>query len=279
MSNISELMDKLVSKDMGIKVEGNSVFIYKNRRPMDELILTVNNSETNDMDVRINGQFKLNEFKWMLGLIDELRFMFKSPVKESKDVEKASRKSEKKTSTLQDKLEIEDEKGGMDYDPDIKRINDHKQWTRSDDEFLKNNYHKKSVGVMARRLGRTRSSIINRMSKLNLKRNGKVDNGLSRSGKNWNSEEIEFLKDNYSNVLLEELSKVLKRTEDSIKAKAYELGISQFTSKRWTDKEIQFLKDNYGSMTAVELGRALGRTERAISQKLSIEGIYKNTRK
>ena len=279
MSNISELMDKLVSKDMGIRLEGNLISLYKYKKPMNELIMKVNDSKTNDMDIQINGQFKLNEVKWMLGLIDELRFMFKSPVKETKDIEKTNRKSEEKTIILQDKLKLKDEKSGMDFDPDVKKINDYKQWTRSDDEFLKNNHHKKSVEVMARRLGRTRSSIINRMSKLNLKRNRKVDNGLSRSGKNWNSEEIEFLKDNYSDVLLGELSKVLKRTEGSIKTKAYELGISQFTSKRWTDKEIQFLKDNYGSMTAAELGRVLGRTERAISQKLSIEGIYKNTKK
>lgn len=86
--------------------------------------------------------------------------------------------------------------------------------------FIKNNYQKLSAKQIADSLNRPLSSIQDKISTLNLKKE-------KCSNAKWDEDEIEFLKNNYESKSYDEMSKYLNRTEKSIKIKAHKLGLKK----------------------------------------------------
>jgi DNA-binding transcriptional regulator WhiA len=69
------------------------------------------------------------------------------------------------------------------------------------------------------------------------------------------------------------LSKILGRTEGSIRAKCFELNL--FKNDPWTDDEINFVKDYYMEMKTSDISKILNRTNSAIELKASRLGLKK----
>ncbi len=91
----------------------------------------------------------------------------------------------------------------------------------------------------------------------------------------WTEKEIEFLKDHYYALSIDELSKKLNREGTAIKTKACKLKITN--SNEWSSEEINFLINNYQTKTNKELSELLqGRTKTAIDLKLNKLGLNKS---
>lgn len=86
--------------------------------------------------------------------------------------------------------------------------------------FIKNNYQKLSAKQIADILDRPLSSIQDKISTLNLRKE-------NCSNARWSENEIEFLKNNYETKSYDEMCKHLNRTEKSIKIKAHKLGLKK----------------------------------------------------
>lgn len=90
----------------------------------------------------------------------------------------------------------------------------------------------------------------------------------------WNENEIDFLKNNYYSLSLDEISEKLKRDKSAIKTKACKLKITN--KNEWSNAEIEYLKNNYQTKTYRELSNELeGRTKTAIDLKISKLGLTK----
>ena len=91
----------------------------------------------------------------------------------------------------------------------------------------------------------------------------------------WTEKEIEYLKENYYSISLEEMSSFLNREPSAIKTKACKLKITN--NSEWTDEEIEYLKNNYQTKTYKELSKELkGRTKSAIDLKINRLGLSKS---
>ena len=98
----------------------------------------------------------------------------------------------------------------------------------------------------------------------------------------WTDKEIIVLKNNYSNIPIFEMLKLLPdRTISSIRSKAKELKIKSlyYSSRVYTKDEEDFIRKNYLSLTNKELADQLhgNRTETAISQRLCILNLHRPT--
>lgn len=92
--------------------------------------------------------------------------------------------------------------------------------------------------------------------------------------KQWTETDINFLKQNYGLLSLNEISEKLNTTTSSVKRKAQREGI--MSPRCWTEQEIQYLKDNYKTKTYKELSQALNRTKTAIDLKINRLGLKKS---
>ncbi|WP_142335714.1 LAGLIDADG family homing endonuclease [Bacillus cereus] len=99
--------------------------------------------------------------------------------------------------------------------------------------------------------------------------------GLSREIKKsqWSEEEVALLKRFYRTLKVEEISKKLNRTHDSITGKAKQLNLKGFVENAWTEDELKFLRNNFGTMTKEEIAKSLGRTENAVQLKANRIGL------
>lgn len=93
--------------------------------------------------------------------------------------------------------------------------------------------------------------------------------------KNYTSEDLEYIKNNYFNMSVSELSKQLNKSENSIYNAIRKLGLKKQVHNKWTKEEIDFLKDNFQRMTHLEMGKILKKTEYAICAKCSDLNLYK----
>lgn len=95
----------------------------------------------------------------------------------------------------------------------------------------------------------------------------------------WNEEELQFLRENYGVLSLEEIAKKLNRTVSSIMHKAKRNGIKSVckSEQRWTDEQVQYLIDNYKLKTNKELAKILHKTKVAVDIKANNLGL-KNTK-
>ena len=119
-------------------------------------------------------------------------------------------------------------------------------WTVEEDEFLKSNYKKLTAGEMAEKLGLRIPQILNRINKLNLKKQ-----------KMWSKEDEEILKENFNVLPIEKLNEILsvKRKDTSIRKKAMELGViaPQQDRAKWSEEDIALLKKMFAIKTNEEL--------------------------
>ncbi len=78
----------------------------------------------------------------------------------------------------------------------------------------------------------------------------------------WKKEEIEWLKENYGKVNIQECVEILNRSKHGIQVKACRLGLRDYT-KNWKDKDIEILKENY-KKGVLYCSKLLGKTKSSI---------------
>lgn len=100
----------------------------------------------------------------------------------------------------------------------------------------------------------------------------------------WTEEEIEILKKEYAKIdgkkvtnILERLSKRLNRSKNSIRNKAYYLGITN-TQDNYTEEQIDFLKNNINNMTYEDLAFVLKKNGKNVCRKCKELGLKKNSK-
>jgi len=80
----------------------------------------------------------------------------------------------------------------------------------------------------------------------------------------WLPEEVEFLENNYEEMLYKDIGNILKRSYKSVSRKAEELGLKKKENRLWDSFEEQYLIDNYNEMPVVKIAKNLNRTYNAI---------------
>lgn len=89
------------------------------------------------------------------------------------------------------------------------------RWTEREYEFLRDNYARMSDGELAKRLSRSKASII---------RTAKIL-GLRRPAKQWSEEELQYVRDNYLYMDYSEIAAKLGRTRESVQRKISKMGL------------------------------------------------------
>lgn len=98
--------------------------------------------------------------------------------------------------------------------------------------------------------------------------------GLSKQQhKKWTDEEINYIKENFTQIYAKDIAKHLGRTYVSVLAKIDDLGMKR--EKTWKKDEEKYLEDNFCDMTHKEIGDVLGRTEQAVRAKCFDMDLYK----
>lgn len=88
--------------------------------------------------------------------------------------------------------------------------------------------------------------------------------------KSWTGEELNQLKEMFDEGYTDrEISKVLGRTEKTVRKKRWISGLGKGSRFFWEQKEIDYIKANYMDKTDREIGEVLGRTEEAVLKKRS----------
>ncbi|MCT4665661.1 MAG: hypothetical protein N4A45_10545 [Flavobacteriales bacterium] len=91
--------------------------------------------------------------------------------------------------------------------------------------------------------------------------------------KEWSEVEINYLRENYGETPFSELKKEFDRSDNSIRLKAKELGLTKRKNQAWTKEELEFLKSD---MPISEIARRTGRTYSAVNKKRNL--IKKRTK-
>ncbi len=134
-----------------------------------------------------------------------------------------------------------------------------KIWIKKEDKFLVDNYRVMPNKEIAQHLDRSRSSIVQRASRL----------GIAR--KFWSEKDNEFLIDNYRIMPIEEITQHLSRSKKSITSQAYKLGITD--GYFWGEKEKKFVVDNYGVIPTKEIAQNLGRSRDSVYYQAITLGV------
>lgn len=284
MMNIFELIDMLNTNgeytDMGIKIENNHIVLYKKNTEGSKFILTVD--DDGELNINVEGQFIPSDLIAMTDLVTVWKNKGFLTKQEERHTVLENKDEDEEPASNKDVI-IEEEVSKEKYKP----IYNYKQWTKIEDDFIKTNYDKMSTEEIARRLGRTESSIGNRIHRLKL--SGRRHYGRKtwtkedmekptsnkkekpiHSNKQWTKAEDDFLKTNYDKIPNKEIAQRLGRTEASIKQRSAIFKLSgKIYDKRkpWTKEDINYLKENYDKMTNKEIAKVLKRSENSVSSK------------
>ena len=76
-------------------------------------------------------------------------------------------------------------------------------------------------------------------------------------GQDWTNEELEKLREHYGKMINKELQEkyLPNRTENAIRRKASELGITLAQKSAWTEEELEILREYYGKISNERLQR------------------------
>lgn len=94
------------------------------------------------------------------------------------------------------------------------------------------------------------------------------------TNKRYTQEELEYIKNNFKNMTCKEIGEALGRTEQSVRAKCFDLNLHKKEAP-WTDDEIDFIKQNYMEMKTSDICRVLQRSKSAVELKASRLGLKK----
>lgn len=94
--------------------------------------------------------------------------------------------------------------------------------------------------------------------------------------RNYSSEDLDYIKDNYAIQTVKQIAEYLGKTESSIYNAIRKLGLAKQKHKSWSVEENDFLKENYLAMTNTELAKKLNRTFNSVSAQMDRLGLVRN---
>ena len=81
----------------------------------------------------------------------------------------------------------------------------------------------------------------------------------------WTKEQEQYLLDNYKTKMYCEISKEIGKTEGSIRAKCFDLGLVK--NSGWSEEDLDYIKENYQRLSINEMAKVLNRTPNAVKLK------------
>lgn len=94
--------------------------------------------------------------------------------------------------------------------------------------------------------------------------------------KNYTQEELNYIKENYDDMTVQELATNLNKTNGSISNAIRKMGLMKQPHKLWTEEEIQYLKDNYINKTSEEIAGYLNRSVHSINAERNRLGLIRH---
>lgn len=94
--------------------------------------------------------------------------------------------------------------------------------------------------------------------------------------KNYTNEELNYIKDNYNNKTIKEISQEINKSFNSVCNAIRKLGLKKQIHNEWTEEEINFLKVNYVSMTSEEISSYVNHSVDAINSMRDRLNLVRN---
>lgn len=153
-------------------------------------------------------------------------------------------------------------------------------WTDKEIEILEEKYPNSLNREIADELKRTRSSIENKANRLGLKKEdmSKLLEKRSKS-RRWTDEELNYLKENYSEKTLEEIGNVLSRTREAVRSKKRKLDLK---GKEISKNRIELSKEEQIWIAALlDCDGSIGiwKSERGEKIRYRVYIVFTNTNK
>ncbi len=146
-----------------------------------------------------------------------------------------------------------------------------KRWTIQEENYLRSSWTHTDINILMFNLGRSKKSIVNKVSKLGLSLNDNIY--YTTMKKPWTKEEDRILKDYYNVVAVQDIHVILShRSIKTITERARCLGLTAQV-KNWTKEEVEYLLDKWGKMTIANISKKLNRSENAILLKAHKLGL------
>lgn len=156
------------------------------------------------------------------------------------------------------------------------------RWTQTEIRELKRLYPMSHNKDLAKIFGRTRVSILRKAKKLGIKKDwgGGYRVGPPPQNENlWSREEVETLKNMFSNSSSRKIAEKLGRSYFAVQSKIRKLGLYQtlkasgqkrnFLENCWTAEEIALLKEFYPLKSRVQIAEQLGRSPDGVARMAS----------
>jgi len=125
---------------------------------------------------------------------------------------------------------------------------------------MKKYYPIKGPTYVARKLGKTFSSVLAKAMRMGLRR---------KDFRKWSEWEIRYLKRNYRKKTARSIARTLKRSMDAIHIKAKHLHLIQPPAPAWTEEEKKLLIELFPNpnYSIAEIAQRLGRPEKGITKQ------------
>lgn len=144
-----------------------------------------------------------------------------------------------------------------------------KFWTDQENLFLKKYYPTKGCNYVANKLGKKRSSVYTKASKLG------INVVINTSPNAYLPREIIFIKKYYPLKGSHYVAKMLGRSPAAIRRKARELRVERQNLIEWSAEEIEYLKKWYYKKRPSEIARRLKRSTAAVLVRARMLGLFK----
>lgn len=149
-----------------------------------------------------------------------------------------------------------------------------RRWTEWEDLYLQKNWPDKSDEEIAKDLGRSLGSVLNRRYQI----------GITVNPEDWSAEEDTYILEHWNDQTDVEMAAALKRTPHAIYKRGVSLGLIKRKSavkghRTWKAEEISYLSDNWGMVSVKSICKKLNRTEAAVlskCQKLGLGAFLQN---
>lgn len=143
-------------------------------------------------------------------------------------------------------------------------------WKPEDEDYLRENYPGMSIKELAQTLGRTESSINNKVKNLGL---------TNRTYNWWTERETEYIKQNYHTMDTRTIAETLGRSREAVRLKANHLGLVSVNYKRpWTDNDTEtLLKLKDEGLDNTEIAERMERSLGTVYLKLRDHGLTQPT--
>ncbi|AND75249.1 DNA mismatch endonuclease [Acinetobacter phage vB_AbaM_ME3] len=144
-------------------------------------------------------------------------------------------------------------------------------------EKLKKEFQTRSVSSFVQEFNTSEHVLFNLVKQLGLVKEKRIiTNGKANA---WSSEDILFLKENYTNFNRDQLAEKLNRSSKAVEKKLWELKLPYINSDtKWSDEEIAFLIENYQNGLEI-VSFFLERTLKGVKHKASQLGLKLDTKK